>query len=139
MLGEIVLESSGRITNVKVLENAGERSKIEVTVQGQGKLLGTGMAEMASYWQEIRPGHVLYGEGGPVWMTDEGDVLSWKGFGVGRPTGPGFSARFAVAGAIQTSSERYAGLAGSALVGEYNVDEQGNYTWTLWEWKAAQG
>jgi hypothetical protein len=57
----------------------------------------------------------------------------------GRPTGPGFSASFAVCGAIQSSSERYAALAGSALVGEYNIDEQGNYTWTLWEWKAAQG
>jgi hypothetical protein len=135
MLGEIVLESAGRITNVKVLENAGEHSKVEVSLQGQGKLMGTGMAEMASYWQEIRPNHVLYGEGGPVWMTDDGDVLSWKGFGVGKPTGPGFAASYAVCGALQSNAPKFAKLASIALVGEYQVDQEGNYTWTLWEWK----
>ncbi|MGH9003449.1 MAG: hypothetical protein ACRDYV_10000 [Acidimicrobiia bacterium] len=136
MLGDIVLESSGRITNVKVLENAGGQSKVEVSLQGQGKLLGTGMTELASYWQEVRPGGVFYGEGGPVWMTDQGELLSWKGFGVGRPTGPGFAASYAVCGSIQSDSTTYADLAGMATVGEYQVDETGNYTWTLWEWKA---
>lgn len=120
-----------------MLENAGERSKVEVCVQGQGKLVGTGMTEIASYWQEVRPGGILYGEGGLVWMTDQGEVLSWKGFGVGRPTGPGFSASFAVCGAIQSDSATYAHLAAMALVGEYQIDEAGNYTWTLWEWKQA--
>ena len=137
MLGEIVLESSGKITNVKVLENAGGQSKVEVCLQGQGKLLGTGMTELASYWQEVRPGGIFYGEGGPVWMTDQGEVLSWKGFGVGRPAGPGFAASYAVCGAIQSDSATYAHLAGIALVGEYQVDETGNYTWKLWEWKQA--
>jgi len=139
MLGEVVLESSGKVTNVKVLEYAGDRSKVEVTVQGQGKLSGTGMTEIGSYWQEMRPGHILYGEGGPLWMTDDGEVVSLKGFAIGKPTGPGFSASYAVCGAIQPAAERFAHLNGVALVGEYDVDEQGNYHWTLWEWKAAQG
>jgi len=135
MLGEIVLESSGKIAGIKVLENAGERSKVEVSLQGQGKILGTGMMELASYWQEVRPGGVFYGEGGPVWMTDDGEMLSWKGFGTGRPTGPGFAASYAVCGTIDTNSERFASLRGISLVGEYDVDSQGNYHWTLWEWR----
>ncbi|MGH8975307.1 MAG: hypothetical protein ACRD0C_19145 [Acidimicrobiia bacterium] len=137
MLGEIVLESAGRITNVKVLEAAGENSKVEVSLQGQGKLLGTGMMEIASYWQQARANGTFYGEGGPVWMTESGDVLSWSGFGTGRPTGPGFSATYAVCGTIQTNAKAYAHLAGIATVGEYQVDEAGNYQWTLWEWKPA--
>lgn len=139
MLGETVLDSSGRITNVKVLENAGERSKLEVTLQGHGKLLGTGMTEMASYWQEMRTPGIFYGEGGPVWVTDDGEMLSWTGFGTGKPTGPGFAASYAVCGTVTTSSQRFARLAGVALVGEYDVDDQGNYHWTLWEWKASAG
>jgi hypothetical protein len=135
MLGDIVLESSGKVVNVKVLENAGERSKLEVTVQGAGKLLGTGMTEMASYWQEMRAGPSLYGEGGPVWVTDDGEMLSWNGFGTGKATGPGYSASYAVCGTINSGSARFAHLNGIALVGEYDVDEQGNYHWTLWEWR----
>jgi hypothetical protein len=138
MLGEVIGEASGKITNVKVLEYAGDRSKIEVSYQGQGKLSGVGFTEIGSYWQEMRPGAVLYGEGGPVIMTDVGDVLSWKGFGVGKPTGPGFSVSFGACGAFQTSSERFMHLNRVATVAEYDVDEQGNYHWTLWEWKGQQ-
>lgn len=139
MLGEVVGEASGKITNITVLENAGDRSRVEVSFQGQGKLAGIGITDIGSYWQEIRPGRILYGEGGPVWMTDDGELLSWKGFGVGRPTGPGYSASWAACGSVQTSSERFAHLAGVAILAEYEVDEQGNYHWTAWEWKGPGG
>jgi hypothetical protein len=134
MLGNQLGEASGRITNVKVLEYAGEHSRIEVTFQGQGKVTGVGITDLGTYWQEIRPGGVIYGEGGPLWMTDDGEMASWKGFGVGKSTGPGFAASFGAAGAIQTSSERLAPLTGVATVVEYEVDAEGNYHWTMWEW-----
>jgi len=134
MLGNQIGEASGKITNVKVLEYAGDRSRIEVTFQGEGKLGGVGIRDLGSYWQEIRPGGVLYGEGGPIIMTDEGEILSWKGFGVGKVTGGGFSASYGIAGAFQTSSERHGHLNGVATVGEYETDAEGNYHWTLWEW-----
>jgi hypothetical protein len=70
-------------------------------------------------------------------MTEDGELVSWKGFGVGKPTGPGFAASFGVCGAMQTSSERHAHLNGVASVGEYEVDSEGNYSWRLWEWKVA--
>jgi len=139
MLGEVVGEASGKITNIKVLENAGDRSKVEVSLQGQGKLAEVGITEIASYWQEMRPGRILYGEGGMVWTTDDGELLSWKGFGFGKPTGPGYSASWAGCGSIQTSSERFAHLAGVPVLAEYEVGEQGNYHWTAWEWKGPAG
>ena len=139
MLGEVVVESSGKIIGIKVLENAGERSRVEVSVQGNGKILGTGMIEIASYWQEIQPGGIFRGEGGPVWLTDDGEMLSWKGIGTGRPTGPGMSASYAVCGTVETNSDRFQSLRGICLVGEYDVDSQGNYNWRLWEWRPSAG
>jgi hypothetical protein len=133
MLGNIVGEAHGKITGVKVLEFAGDHSKLEVNFQGDGKLADVGFRDIATYWQEMRPGGVIYGEGGIVIMTDDGELLSWKGFGVGKPTGPGFSASFAPCGSIQTSSERFAHLNGVSTIGEYEVDEAGNYHWTMWE------
>lgn len=138
MLGDVIGEASGRITGVRILEYAGDRSKVEVSFQGQGKLGAVGVTDLGTYTQETRPGGVLYGEGGPLLMTDEGEVLSWKGFGVGKPTGPGFSASFGCAGSIQTSSERLAHLNGVVSIGEYEVDAEGNYHWTLWEWAGSQ-
>jgi hypothetical protein len=134
MLGNQIGEASGKITNVKVLEYAGDRSRVEVTFQGQGKVGNVGVTDLGTYWQEIRPGGVIYGEGGPIWMTDDGEVLSWKGFGVGKSTGSGFAASFGCAGAIQTSSGTLAHLNGVVAIGEYEVDAEGNYRWTLWEW-----
>jgi len=138
VLGEQIGQASGRITGMKVLEYAGARSRFEITFQGRGQIGGVGMMDIGSYWQEVRENQVLYGEGGPVWMTDEGELLSWKGFGVGRPTGSGLAASFGVCGAVQTSASKLAHLNGVATVGEYTVDEDGNYRWTLWEWKGAE-
>jgi hypothetical protein len=137
MLGDKIGEASGKITGMKVLEYAGEKSRFEVTFQGRGQISGVAMMDIGSYVQEVRPNQVLYGEGGPLWMTEEGELLSWKGFGVGHSTGPGFSASFGVCGAIQTSSAKLAHLNGVAAVGEYQIDEEGGYRWTLWEWKGA--
>jgi hypothetical protein len=134
MLGNQIGEASGKITNVRVLEYAGARSRVEVTFQGQGKVGNTGITDIGSYWQEIRPGGEIYGEGGPLWMTDDGEMLSWKGFGVGRRNGAGFSASFGCAGTIETSSEQLAHLNGVVAIGEYETDADGNYRWTLWEW-----
>jgi hypothetical protein len=139
MLGEAVGEAHGRIAGVRILENAGKHSRFEVTFQGDGKLAGVGIRDIGTYWQEVRADGVQYGEGGPVLMTDDGEMLSWKGFGVGKPTGPGFAASFGVCGSIQASSERFRHLNGVATVGEYEIDEAGAYHWTLWEWKGEKG
>ena len=54
---------------------------------------------------------------------------------MGRPTGGFPAGRFAVCGSAQTASEKLARLNSVAIVAEYDVDEDGSYRWTLWEWK----
>jgi hypothetical protein len=139
MLGDLIGESTGRITGVKILEAAGEQSKFEVSFQGQGKLDGVAFDAICTYWQEFWPDGVVYGEGDVLLTTPEGERLWWKGFGVGKLTGEGFSASFAPCGCIQTSAQRFARLNGVATIGEYDTDAEGNYHWRIWEWKPAKG
>ncbi len=138
MLGEQLGEASGTVTGVRVLGTEGEDHKLEVSFRGRGEMLGVGITDMGIFVQTIRPGGVLIGEDSNVLMlTDDGETVSWKGFGVGRPTGPGFSSSWGVAGSAQTASQKMARLNAVATVVEYEVEEDGSYRWKLWEWTGA--
>jgi hypothetical protein len=91
--------------------------------------------EFITYVQTVRPGGVLYGEAQEVGVTADGDTATWTGFGVGRSTGKGFAGSFRGSGSFQTASEKLMRLNGVATVYEYEVDEEGNYSYKEWEWK----
>ena len=135
MLGELLGEGSGRVAGIRVLPTEGQQVRLEITIQGSNKVLGVEMTETATYWQTIRPGGVFYGEGRNVMLTKDGEVAEWTGFGVGRPTGTGSAAHYAVAGAFHAVPRDLARLTAVTMIGEYDVDENGNYRWQLWEWK----
>ena len=134
-LGDQIGECSGRITSTRVLAPEGQQVKVEVSLEGRGRLLGEDITDFGTYWQTFRPGGVLYGEGNNLWLTDEGENIVWRGFGVGHPTGPPPAGHLAVSGSAQTESQSLARLNSVANVVEYDVDAEGNYRWTLWEWK----
>lgn len=133
-LGEELGEASGKITGTRVLAPVGEQVQIEVSFQGTGRMLGEGITDLGTYWQVAKPGGILYGEGDTLWVTHDGQSVHWRGFGVGRPTGSFPAGHFAVCGSVETDSERLNHLNRVATVIEYDVDEEGNYRWTLWEW-----
>jgi hypothetical protein len=133
-LGDKLGESSGRITGTRVLGSEGQQVKVEVSFEGRGTMLGEDIADMGTYWQTVRPGGVLYGEGDVLWLTNDGESVRWWGFGVGRPTGAPPAGHFAVCGSAQTESQSLDRLNSVATVIEYDVDAEGYYRWTLWEW-----
>lgn len=134
MLGDRLGESSGKITSTRVLPSEGQQVWIEVSFQGHGTLLGQAISDTGTYRQTVRPGGVLYGEGHVLMIGTNGDIVDWTGGGVGRPTGPGYKASYGVWGSAQTSSEKLARLGQVADVIEYEVEEDGSYRWTMWEW-----
>jgi len=134
MLGEVLGEGSGKMIGTKLLPQEGPEFKIEATIQGAGKLLGEEVTELGTYWQTMRSGGSLYGEGQVLWMTKQGETLIWKGFGVGRPTGPPPAARFAVCGAFHTVPARFERLLGAATVTEYVIEADGSYNYKTQEW-----
>ena len=138
MLGEQLGEASGTVTGVRVLGAESEDHKMEVSFRGRGEMLGVGITDMGTFVQTVRPDGILSGEDSNVLMlTDDGEMVAWKGFGVGRPTGPGFSSSWGVAGSARTASEKMARLNAVATVVEYEVEGDGSYRWKLWEWTGA--
>ena len=133
MLGEQIGEARGKRTGRRVLSVDGG-FKVEVAFETQGKLLGVDNMEIGTYWSESRPDGSLYGEGQGVVITQDGDVATWKGGGVGKFVGGG---AVSYRGAIyySTASQKLARLNGAAAVFEFDVDAEGNTHAKLWEWK----
>ena len=137
MLGEKLGESAGKITGVRVLPTEAGQVKLEVSFQGQGTLLGQPITDIGTYWQTVRPGGVLYGEGHLLMMTPEGEIADWVGGGVDRPTGPGYKASYGVWGSFQSAQGKLEHLGTVANVSEYEVEEDGSYRWQMSAWTGA--
>ena len=134
-LGDQIGDASGKITGTRVLTPlGGHTQRIEVSFQGSGSLLGHDITDIGTYVQTLRPGGVLYGEGDVLYITADGESAQWRGFGVGRLTGPFPAGHFAVCGSTETESRALRRLNEIATVAEYDVDQEGNYHYTTWRW-----
>jgi hypothetical protein len=135
-LGDQIGQASGRVTGTRVITpSAGQPPRIEVSFQGSGTVPGQDVTNIATYSQTLRSGGILYGEGDALYITSDGQSAHWRGFGVGRPTGPFPAGHFAVCGSTQTESQALSRLNEIATVLEYDVDQEGNYRYTFWEWR----
>ena len=133
MLGEQIGEARGKRTSRRVLSVDGG-FKVEVAFEAKGKLLGVDNMEIGTYWSEGRPDGSLYGEGQGVVITNDGEVATWKGGGVGKFVGGG-AVNYRGAIYYSTASKKLARLNGSATIFEFDVDAEGNTHAKLWEWK----
>ena len=135
-LGDKVGETSGRVTGTRVITPSGTQPvQLEVSLQGSGTVLGEDVTEIGTYVQTLRPGGVLFGEGNALYITGDDEPAQWRGFGVGRPTGSFPAGHFAVCGSSETESHALRRLNRIAIVTEFDVDENGNYHATAWEWR----
>jgi len=135
MLGEMIGEDQGKITAVRVLPSNGQAPRMEVSFQSAGNLVGVQATHLGTYISTLMPTGNFNGVGQGVVMTQDGDSATWTGTGVGTPTGKGFAASWRGAIFFQTSSQRPGGLNKFATVFEFEVDENGNTSTKLWEWK----
>ncbi|HEY3357077.1 MAG TPA: hypothetical protein VGQ83_27755 [Polyangia bacterium] len=135
MLGEKIGEERGKVIGQRVLAPEGGRPRIEVTIQTTGKLLGVEYQETATYVSTPGPGNALFGEGEAVMMTKDGDALSWKGIGSGKPTGRGQASSWRGSVCFRNLPQKFNRLAGVACVFEHECDENGNVETKLYEWK----
>lgn len=129
MLGELIAESRGKRIVRRVLADG----KVEVTFEESGTLLGTATTGFGTYWAQVRADGTLYGEGQGITVTKDGEMATWKGFGVGKLVGGAVSYRGAVS--YYSSSPKLSRLNSVAAVFEYGADEAGNTHSKLWEWK----
>lgn len=132
MLGEKIVEESGRIVTQRVLP--GDTPKMEISFQAAGTVLGTEHTDVGTYTAEMRPNGTLLGEGQGIIMTRDGQTVTWRGNGIGK-----FTANGAVAwrGAIyyETQSSKLARLNGAAGVFEYETTADGSTKAAVFEWR----
>jgi hypothetical protein len=135
MLGEQIGEETGQIIGTRVLPDEGAGPKVEASFQSSGTMLGIHVNDMGTYVSVARPDGTLFGEGQGIIMTEEGEVVTWRGQGVGRLTGHGMAASWRASTYAQTASERLARLNSVAGMVEFDVDESGKIEAKSWEWK----
>jgi len=132
MLGELLGETTGKRIVRRVLST--EPTKVEVSFEDSGKMLGIDTTGFGTYSAVVRPDGTIFGEGEGVTTTQNGEMITWKGSGLGK---------FKEHGAIsyrgilyyRTASEKLARLNTVAGVFEYEVDAQGKTHTKVWEWK----
>jgi len=139
VLGELIEEESGKITGQRVLDVEGP--KIETSFKMNGKFGGIEGSDIGTYCTVMREGSepgVMYGEGQGVIITKDGQgMATWTGHGIGRFTAPG---KISFRGSVfyrttSTGGGKISFLNNVVGVFEYEVDEQGNSSTKVWEWK----
>jgi hypothetical protein len=135
MLGEKIGETKGKVTNQRVIDCEASGIKVEVSFQTTGKLLGFEINEIGTYSSKMREGGALYGEGQGVMMTKDGDSITWRGSGVGKPTGRGMGVSYRGAIYYESNSPKFSRLNSLCGVFDYEVDENGNTQAVISEWK----
>ena len=132
MLGEMIGESKGKRIVRRVLST--DPLTVEVSFEDSGKILGVNNNGFGTYSSTVRPDGTIYGEGEGGLMTQDGELVTWKGSGLGK-----FKEKGAVSyrGILyyRTTSQKLARLNTAPAVFEFEVDADGNTHSKLWEWK----
>ncbi|MGA9622872.1 MAG: hypothetical protein WBL65_12070 [Bryobacteraceae bacterium] len=111
-----------------------EPPTVEVSFEDSGKILGVDTTGFGTYTSTVRPDGTIYGEGEGAIFTQDGEMVAWKGSGLGK-----FKERGAVSyrGILyfRTASQKLARLNTAPGVFEFEVDPQGGTQTKTWEWK----
>ena len=132
MLGELIGETRGKRIVRRVLSS--NPPTVEVTFEDGGKMLGIDVQGFGTYESEIRADGSIYGEGEGMYMSAAGDMLAWKGSGLGK-FGEGGAVSYRGILYYQSTSPKFAKLNTVAGVFEYEVDPKGATVAKVWEWK----
>jgi hypothetical protein len=133
MLGEQIGEEAGKVMVRRVISVDGG-TKVEVTVQSTGRLLGIETRNSVTYCAGIRPDGSLYGEAQGLVMAKGGERATFKAQGVGK-LHDGGAVSYRGASYYYSDSPNLRRLNTVATVFEYEADADGNTTSKLWEWK----
>jgi len=112
--------------------------KIESSFTMSGRYKGEEGTDLGTYYAVMRQGEegIMYGEGQGVATTKDGKgMVTWKGQGIGRFTSSG---KMSFRGSLffrAPSGRKLSSFNNVVGVFEYEVDEEGNCSTKVWEWK----
>ena len=131
MIGDLFGDFKGKIVGFRVLPDG----KIEGTEQGVGKLLGMDAYEMDTGTSTPMPNGILMTERNGLLTTVDGDILQIRINGIGWLTGKGQKSSYRGVSYQTTQSQKLERLNRVVGVWEYELDENGEWTLKIWEWK----
>lgn len=131
MLGQQIEEGRGKRTGRRVIATE-PHIKVEASVEETAKFLGTDGMSIITYVSYIKPDGSLHGEGDGVFASLGGDMVTWRGTGVGR-FGPDGSIQYCGSVSFTTTSEKLAPLNAVSGVFQWEIDAQGNTHSKIWE------
>jgi hypothetical protein len=137
MLGELIGECTGRIAGVRVIASDDQQTRLEVSLQGEGRVMGQLITDFGTLQQEVRSDGILRGRAHHVMMTANGEAGDWTGAGVGRPAGAGFKSAWGAYGLFESAGGVLESLETIVTAIEFDVEEDGAYRWRMWEWTGA--
>jgi len=132
MLGEVIGETRGKRIVRRMLSS--DPAKVEVTFEDSGKMLGVDVSGFGTYSSEVRTDGSIYGECQGVYTSTDGEMLTWKGSGLGK-FGEGGAVSYRGILYYRSPSQKLARLNTVAGVFEYEVDSKGEMHVKVWEWK----
>lgn len=131
MLGPQIGEGRGKRTSRRVIATEPE-AKIEVSFEEKVTVLGFEGMGIGTYVSAVRADGSLHGTGEGVYVTNEGDSVTWRAIGVGRLS-PGGSVAYSGALSYATSAARLARLNDISGIFQFEVDPEGNTHSKTWE------
>ena len=131
MLGKQIEDGRGKRTGRRVIAIS-PNLKIEASVEEVAHVLGVEGMCIITYTSQIKPDGSLDGEGEAAFATLDGDIVTWRGVGVGR-FGEGGSIHYCGSLSFTTTSPRFRELNGVSGVFTWEIDAQGNTHSQMWE------
>ncbi|HEU4985193.1 MAG TPA: hypothetical protein VFT58_06085 [Nitrososphaera sp.] len=131
MQGDLVFDEKGKVTGRRVLD----AMTMEVSFETKIKVKGVDGVNMGTYTSTMMQDGLMYGQGQGCMMSNDGQMVTWKGNGMGKLIQNG---KIRFAGAIYLSTQSKGSLAslnGVAVVFEHEGDMEGNVSSKGWEWK----
>lgn len=133
MLGELIGEMQGKVSSQRVIDVKGPT--MESSVMARGSLKGVPVTETLTYVANTSSKGVLHGVGNGIITTEDGDVATYTGEGIGKFDASGVL-KWRGAIFFETDSEGKLGFLNNIVgVFEAQVDDQGNFSDKTWEWK----
>ncbi len=134
-LGNLLYEEKGKAIGMRVLSSDAGGTKMEVTLQTEGRIEGVDENSLWTYSSFTRPDGSIYGEGKGLMTTKGGDTIHLTGSASAQSPGPGGTILYRGTVHFHTTSAKFSKLNSIAGAFEYDIDPAGNTVAKVWEWK----
>jgi hypothetical protein len=124
MLGPQIGAGQGKRTGRRIIATQ-PYLQIEATVEEQGTLLGIQGLNIITYRASIKPDGSLDGQGEGAFATPDGEIVTWRGIGVGRFV-EGGAMNYCGSLSYTTSAEKFQKLNAISGVFQWSIDAEGN-------------